>query len=64
MNTDTGQVYRTLEEALKAKARGEPVVEVSAQVADAVEIGMLAMNRAERRRAARDARKRERRANP
>lgn len=48
MNTDTGQIYRDMEiEA--AKLRGEPIVEVSERVADAVAIGMEALQRAERR---------------
>ena len=48
MNTNTGEIYRDpwhLEEAMK---RDEPVAEVSAEVADAVEVGM-ALNRAMRR---------------
>ncbi len=64
MNSDTGQVYRGEFEIAAAIGRGEPVVRVSEQVADAVEIGMLAMNRAERRRAARAKAKRERQATP
>lgn len=49
MNTDTGDIYRTLEEKRLAMMREEPLVEVSERVADAVEIGMEALNRAERR---------------
>jgi hypothetical protein len=51
MNTDTGQIYRNLTEEDWARIRtnGEPVVPVSERVADAVEIGMQALNRAERR---------------
>lgn len=49
MNPDTGEIYRTLEERQLAEMRGERLVEVSDRVADAVEIGMQALNRAERR---------------
>lgn len=49
MNTDTGTVYRGFPAIRAAEARGEPVVAVSEKVADAVEIGMLALNRGERR---------------
>lgn len=45
MNPKTGEVYRDLE-ILRAIARGEPVVSVAPDVADAVEIGMDAMRRA------------------
>lgn len=51
MNTDTGQVYRTKSEIDAAFMRGEPLVPVSEDVADAVEAGM-ALNRHERRRLA------------
>lgn len=51
MNTDTGQIYRrmTEEDWDRIRASNEPVVPVSERVADAVEIGMQALNRAERR---------------
>lgn len=51
MNTETGEVYRNLTEEQWATLRGDgaPVVPVSERVADAVEIGMEALNRAERR---------------
>lgn len=49
MNSNTGQIYRVFTEAEAAKARGEDVVMVSERVADAVEIGMQALERAERR---------------
>lgn len=51
MNSNTGEIYRELAAIDAAKARGENVVMVSARVADAVEIGMQAINRAERRMA-------------
>jgi len=43
MNTDTGEVYRGLTE------ENPNIVPVSEDVADAVEIGIKALNRAERR---------------
>jgi hypothetical protein len=46
VNTETGQVYRGEAAIGAARARGEPIVEVSERVAAAVEYGM---NRAERR---------------
>lgn len=53
MNTETGEIYRTLQEREAALAHGETVVDVSEDVADAVEIGLKAiaygLNRAERR---------------
>ena len=49
MNTETGTIYRDPSTIEAAKARGEPIVPVSERVADAVEIGMEALNRAERR---------------
>lgn len=49
MNTDTGQIYRNALDIDAARLRGEPIVDVSERVADAVEIGMAALNRAERR---------------
>lgn len=45
MNTETGQIYRGADAISAARARGEPVVEVSERVATAMEAG----NRAERR---------------
>lgn len=57
MNSETGQVYRGLEAILAAEARGEPVVPVSDRVAEAVEVGMKALNRRDRRRIAADARR-------
>lgn len=55
MNLETGAVYRDQVSIDAAKARGENVVPVSERVADAVEIGMQALNRAERRLRARAA---------
>jgi hypothetical protein len=49
MNTETGNIYRTQLDIDAARQRGEPVVDVSEHVADAVEIGMQALQRAERR---------------
>lgn len=49
MNPDTGEIYRSMEERQLAEMRGEKLVDVSERVADAVEIGMEALNRAERR---------------
>lgn len=51
MNTDTGQITRFYDNASfdAAKAKDPKLVEVSVKVANAVEIGMLALNRAERR---------------
>lgn len=49
MNPSSGAVYRDEESIKAAQARGETVIPVSETVADAVEIGMQAMNRAERR---------------
>jgi hypothetical protein len=49
MNVDTGQIYRNQLDIEAAKLRGEPITEVSERVADAVEIGMQALERAERR---------------
>jgi hypothetical protein len=46
VNTETGQIYRGDTAIGAARARGEPVVEVSERVATAVEAGM---NRAARR---------------
>jgi hypothetical protein len=57
MNTETGQIYRTMEEILAAQQRGEPIVPVSERVARAVEIGMEGLNRAQRRQQQRKARK-------
>ncbi len=50
MNVETGQMYRGVDEINAAKERGEPIVEVSERVAKAVEIGMQALNRRERRK--------------
>lgn len=61
MNADTGQVYRELEEIAAAQERGEPLVMVSDEVADAVEIGMEALSRARRRYIERKMEKRNRR---
>ncbi len=59
MNVETGQMYRGVDEINAAKERGEPIVEVSERVAKAVEIGMQALNRRERReQAAKDRSKR------
>lgn len=51
MNTDTGEIYRGLtgEQIEALRAEGKNIVEVSGRVADAVEIGLEALNRAERR---------------
>lgn len=51
MNPETGRVYRDTQEYLAAIGRGEPLIEISEDVADAVEAGM-ALNRHERRRMA------------
>ena len=51
MNTDTGQVYRGHEEISAARARGEPIVEVSARVAALVERGAIEVDKDERRAA-------------
>lgn len=56
MNTNNGQVYRTMAEINAAKERGEPVAEVSERVAEAVEVGMSVLNRRERRKQAAEAR--------
>ena len=61
MNTDNGRIYRNAEAIEAARARGEPLAEVSEQVADTVEIGMLALNRAQRRVQQREARRRAKR---
>jgi hypothetical protein len=42
MNTDTGQIYRDVEEIKAAKSRGENVVEVSPQVAELMELAQAA----------------------
>lgn len=39
MNSKTGRIYRVQEEIDAAKLRGEPLVGVSSEVADAQEIG-------------------------
>lgn len=49
MNTNTGRIYRTPEEIAAARARGEPLAEVSEQVADLMEHGQAAVNRKQRR---------------
>lgn len=51
MDTNSGEIFRNLEaEALrKLQEDGRTIVPVSERVADAVEIGMEAINRAERR---------------
>lgn len=51
MNTDTGEVYRGLtgEQITRMREEGQPVVEVSERVANAVDIGMHILNRRERR---------------
>lgn len=46
MNTDTGRVYRGLDEIMAAEARGEPIARVSEHVATAVEIGNRAIRAA------------------
>lgn len=53
MNTDTGRIYRG-PDIEAAFSRGEPVVPVSAHVAEVVEAGHAVLNRAERRRRARE----------
>lgn len=57
MNVETGAVYRLPKEIEAAAARGENLVHVSERVANAVEIGMSVMNRAERRKEKRDSRR-------
>lgn len=49
MNTDTGRIYRTLDEIDAAKRRGEPLVEVSKEVAALMEEGQESLNRKARR---------------
>jgi hypothetical protein len=39
MNTDTGRIYRGFDEMQAALARGEPLVEVSEEVARTMEAG-------------------------
>mgnify|MGYP003596963306 CR=1 FL=1 len=56
MNTDTGALYRTPEEIAAAAARGERIVTIGEEAARVVEAGHEAMNRHERRRAAKLAR--------
>ncbi len=56
MVVNTGQIYRGQQAIAEAEARGEPVVEVSERVAQAVEIGMAVLNRHERRKQAKLAR--------
>ena len=66
MNTDTGRIYQGAE-IKAAQDRGEPVVPVSAYVAQVVEAGHRSLNRAERRRIAREERlaaKRAKKENP
>lgn len=58
MNTKTGQIYRSKREIEEAKARGEPLVEVSPEVADLMAMGLTARNRKERRQQARDQKRR------
>ena len=48
MNTDTGMVYQGME-ITQALERGEPVVPVSARVAQMVQEGRRVLNRRERR---------------
>ena len=52
LNTATGAVYRDRLAIQEARKRDEPVAEVSEEVADAVEVGMV-LNRAMRRALAR-----------
>jgi hypothetical protein len=63
MNTNTGEIYRTLEEIEAAQKRGEPVVSVSAQVAQLVEDGEKWDRARARRRAKNKAARASRRAN-
>lgn len=56
MNTDSGVIYRG-PEIQKALERDEPVVPISPHVAEIVEAGHAIMNRAERRRLAREERR-------
>jgi hypothetical protein len=53
MDTESGRIYRELtdEQMRELEAQGRTIVPVSERVADAVEIGMEALNRAERRAA-------------
>lgn len=62
MNPESGRIYRTTEEIEAARSRGEPIVQVSERVADAVEIGSEVLNRAERRLRAREERRAAKRA--
>lgn len=50
MNTETGDIYRGVNEIIAAQLRGEPIVPVSEKVAWLME-DAKAMNRAERREA-------------
>ena len=61
MNTDSGRIYQGEAQIKAALERGEPVVPVSPYVAQVVEEGHRSLNRAERRRTAREERREARR---
>ncbi len=56
MNPNTGQVYRG-DAITLAQQRGEPLVPITEEVADRIENGYAALNREERRRRDREARR-------
>ena len=58
MNTDTGEIYRALDEIKAALERGEPVVPVSEKVAKTMEAGQREMSRRARRNEKKQQRKR------
>lgn len=62
MNTDSGRIYQGGAQIKAAYARGEPIVPVSPYVAQVVEEGHRSLNRAERRRIAREERRAAKRA--
>lgn len=57
MNPDTGEIYRTAAEVAAARARGEPLVRVSSDVADMVEAGRALSAKRRRRLASKQARR-------
>jgi hypothetical protein len=54
MNTDTGQIYRTNDEIIDARARGESITMVSDNVAAMVERGAIEMDKDAKRAAWRE----------
>lgn len=56
MNPNTGQVYRE-EAVIQAQQRGESLVPISEEAANRIESGYSALNREERRRRDREARR-------